>query len=264
MAAIPVRKWIDALQEAGRYTFLRAEALQQTGGTADSVKMALLRLVRQRRIAKVTDRFFVIVPLEYRSAGCPPASWFIHDLMAAKERPYYVGLLSAAALHGAAHEQPQEWQVVTNKAVRPRRAGRVRLCFFVKASIDRTPVVDVQTPTGAMHVSTPEATAVDLVRYPRAAGDLDHVATVFSELVPALDARRLADAAVAADDLPAAQRLGYLLDHVGARRITAPLAKRLRALHPHSVLLRPGRPAGQAQVDTRWRVVVNEVVEVET
>lgn len=34
-------------------------------------------------------------------------------------QPYYVGLLSAAALHGAAHHQPQEFQVVTNKQFRP-------------------------------------------------------------------------------------------------------------------------------------------------
>jgi hypothetical protein len=31
--------------------------------------------------------------------------------------------------------------------------------------IDRVPVVQVKTPTGAMRVSTAEATAIDLVRY---------------------------------------------------------------------------------------------------
>jgi hypothetical protein len=41
-------------------------------------------------------------------------------------RPYYVGLLPAAQLHGAAHHRPQEFQVVIPKrTVRPVRAGNV-------------------------------------------------------------------------------------------------------------------------------------------
>ena len=162
MGARTVQQWVDALQEAGRYAFLRSEAVQEAGGSPGSVKKSLQRLIQHRRIAKIKDYFLVIVPLEYRAAGSPPASWLIRDLMAAMKLPYYVGLLSAAGLHGASHQQPQELQVVTARPVRPLRAGRVRLRFFVKRSIDRVPVVDMKTPTGTMRVSTPEATAVDL------------------------------------------------------------------------------------------------------
>lgn len=263
MGARTVQQWVDALQESGRYTFLRSEAVQATGGSAGGVKKALQRLVQHRRIAKVKDYFFVIVPLEYRAAGSPPASWFIRDLMAAVKLPYYVGLLSAAGLHGASHQQPQELQVVTARPVRPLRAGRVRLRFFVKRSIDRVAVVDMKTPTGTMRVSTAEATAVDLVRYPRAAGQLGNVATVLSQLVPVLDGRRLAAAAAEAGDVRLVQRLGYLLDQVGARRIAAPLAKMINELHPKPVLLRPGRPATDCKANSRWRVIVNEIIEIE-
>ena len=136
MGARTVQQWVDALQEAGRYAFLRSEAVQETGGSPGSVKKSLQRLIQHRRIAKIKDYFLVIVPLEYRAAGSPPASWFIRDLMAAMKLPYYVGLLSAAGLHGASHQQPQELQVVTVRPVRPLRAGRVRLRFFVKRLID--------------------------------------------------------------------------------------------------------------------------------
>ena len=43
---------------------------------------------------------------ENRVAGAPPASWYIDDFMKAIGAPYYVGVLTAAALHGAAHQQP--------------------------------------------------------------------------------------------------------------------------------------------------------------
>ena len=66
----------------------------------------------------------MIVPLEYLHAGGPPPSLFIDDLMKAMERPYYVGLLSAAALHGASHQQPQEFQVFSDRPIRPIQVGR--------------------------------------------------------------------------------------------------------------------------------------------
>jgi predicted transcriptional regulator of viral defense system len=264
MPALTVQKWVDSLQASGRYTFLRSEAVRESGGRPGSVRKALHRLAQSGRIAKVKDYFFVIVPLEYQSAGAPPASWFVHQLMAAMEKPYYVALLSAAGLHGASHQQPQELQVMTSRSLRPVRAGRVRIRFFANKQIDRVPVVNMKTPTGTMRVSTPEATAVDLVRYPRASGQLGNVATVLSQLLPLLDGRRLAAAAAKAGDVPAAQRLGYLLDLAGARRIAAPLAKRIKDLQPKPVLLRPDGPAKDAEVTPRWQVILNETIEIES
>ena len=264
MAEKTIQKWVDALQASGRYTFIRAEAIRETGSHPDSVKKALLRLVRQGRVAKVKEYFFVIVPLEYRSVGVPPASWFVHDLMAAMKLPYYVALLSAAGLHGASHQQPQELQVMTHRSIRPLRAGRVRIRFFTNKQLDRMPVEDMKTPTGAMRVSTAEATAVDLVRYPKAAGQLGNIATVLSQLIPALDGRRLAAVAAKVDDVRVIQRLGYLLDQVGARRIAMPMAKTIREHDPKPVLLRPGRPATGCKTNARWQVIVNETIEIES
>lgn len=51
-------------------------------------------------------------------------------------------------------------------------ARRVRIEFHVKRSLQSTPVAKVQTETGSMRVSTPEATAFDLVRFARSAGEL--------------------------------------------------------------------------------------------
>ena len=77
----------------------------------------------------------MIVPLEYRIPGSPPVSWYIHDLMAAMKLPYYVGLLSAAAIHGSAHHHPQVFQVITDRPVRPILTGRAKIEFFVSKSI---------------------------------------------------------------------------------------------------------------------------------
>ena len=121
--------WVDDLQAQGRYTFTREEALAATGNTEIAVAASLRRLRKAGRIVSPRRGFHVIVPLEYRAAGAPPAEWFVDDLMRHLERPYYVGLLSAAALYGAAHHAPQVFQVVTDVPIRPLTVGRVRVVF---------------------------------------------------------------------------------------------------------------------------------------
>ena len=98
--------FLETLQASGRYAFRRTEALKTLGISRVALKHALWRLARAGRVATPRRGFYVIVPPEYRVAGCPPADWFIDDLMAHLGRPYYVGLLTAGALHGAAHQAP--------------------------------------------------------------------------------------------------------------------------------------------------------------
>ncbi len=253
----------DALQSEGRYTFDRAEAIGTLRISGPMFKKAVMRLTARNRLAVPTRGFYVIVPIEYRTAGAPPPDWFIDDLMHHLGRPYYVGVLSAAALHGAAHQQPQEFQVVTDLARRPMLVGRARIRFLGKRRHEKTLVNEVSTVTGTMSVSTPEATAIDLLRYARPAGGLGNVATVLTELAERLDPVRLAEAAVADGELVYAQRLGYLLEQVGAAQHATGLAKMVAGRNPRIVLLSPGSARRGCPVDQRWRVVVNEQVEAD-
>jgi predicted transcriptional regulator of viral defense system len=263
MATVTMERWVDGLQARGQYTFLRREAVHGSGLSPEAAKKALQRLARRGRVAKVKDYFYVVVPLEYREAGAPPVSWFVHDLMAAMAQPYYVGLLSAAGLHGASHQQPLEFQVVTDRSVRPVTIGRTRIRFFASKYVLTVATVKMKTPTGSMRVSTPEATVIDLMRFSKAAGHLDHVATLIAELAPSLDAKRLVTAVRVAGDVPNAQRLGCILDLLHAPRLTGPLHVWLAQHRPGLVLLRPGQPASGASENRRWRVLINRALEVE-
>ena len=72
-------------------------------------------------------------------------------------------------------------------------------------------------------VSTPDATAFDLIGYEAQIGGLDAVATILAELAAKLDADKLA-ALASRVPMPWAQRLGYLLERIGE----APQAKLLK------------------------------------
>ena len=178
-------------------------------------------------------------------------------------RPYYVGMLSAAALYGAAHQQPQEFQVVTDTVLRVATAGRSRIRFFAKKRAKLTPAVPFKTETGTMRVSTPEATALDLVRYAQGAGFLDNVGTVLRDLAERINGEALIEAARGEVELAHVQRLGFLLDFVGGEDLTAPLAEWVRDQRPRATPLRAGWGTTGARRDGRWLVLVNQEIEID-
>lgn len=255
--------YVDALQSSGRYTFTRDEVVAALGVSDDALRKAVARLAAKKRLAVPRRGFYAIVPLEYRDAGAPPPSWFIDDFMKAVRERYYVGLLTAAALHGAGHHQVQQFQVITGNQLRPVIVGRSEIRFFKKALAKRTPTTPMKTETGTMNVSTPEATALDLVRYVDAAGQLGSVVTAITELAEKIDAAKLADAAKKQDDLAGAQRLGHILELVGATAAATNLAEWVAAQRPRYIALAPHRSIRRAAKNARWHVVVNERLEPE-
>ncbi len=255
--------WVDARQARGLYFFGRREATVALGASVEGFKKAAARLGKKKRIARIRSGFFVIVPLEYSLTGIIPAEWFINDFMAHLQRPFYVGVLSAAALHGAAHQQPQKYHVVTDRPIREAGHGRLGIMFFVKKNLFRTPVVKIKVHTGHIPVSSPEATALDLLRYSRRIGGLDSAFTLLHELAECMDAEKLVDAAKADGEVPLAQRLGWLLEKAGLNRLTSPLAAWLDASRPLPARLDPAAPAIGATRSKRWALAINAEVESE-
>lgn len=259
----PARRFVEGLLGQGRYTFTRQEAEQRLGRGSSASYFALYRLVKSGWAVMPRTGFYVIVDPQHRAAGTLPPEWFIDDLMKHMRKPYYVGLLSAAQLHGAAHHRPQEFQVILpRRTVRPVRSGNVLVRFYGKGPFDRARLQTFKSPTGVLTASTPATTAWDLMRYPRAAGGLDHVATVLSELAEKLDAAALRDTVKRHRDVLVAQRLGYLLDHVGRRDLTRGFSAWVKQAPVRR--LDPSVPATGARESRKWRLLINVDLEAET
>ncbi|ACG74563.1 conserved hypothetical protein [Anaeromyxobacter sp. K] len=255
-------QYITELAANGRYHFTTREAARSLEISLVAARAALRRLAEKRAIASPQRGFHVILPPEYRRLGCLPPEQFVPQLMATRGLTYYVGLLSAAQYHGSAHHRPQQFQVMVE---RPRPAiscGEVRVAFIARRAAASVPVDLHNTPRGTIRVSTPEATALDLVGYPAHAGGLDAVATVLSELVDRLDPVKLAEAARAVP-VPWTQRLGYVLELVGGGDRAEPLAHVVRERAREYVPLATGSRRTKER-STRWRLEVNASIEAET
>lgn len=248
------------LAASGRYHFSAGEAHKALGVSKAATRLALHRLSRKRLIAQPARGFHVVVPPEHRWYGCLPADEFIPEFMERRGQPYYAGLLSAAEYHGAAHQRPQVFQVMTDKAHRPIRCGKVHVDFAVRSRIRGVSVQSLRTPRGTILVSTPEATAIDLVGYRRRAGGLDNVATILVELAEVIEPDRLARAAQVGP-LAWAQRLGHLLESVGAGDLVFQLHAHVEGNARQTVPLLPGASRDGARHDRKWRLLVNAEVE---
>ena len=127
-----------ALASRGRYQFSSEEARKALGVSEAAAKLALNRLARRGLIASPARGFYVIVLPEYHRLGCLPAKQFIPSLMQRQGLDYYAGLLSAAQFHGAAHQRPQEFQVMLARARGPIFTAGRYASFSMYANASRT------------------------------------------------------------------------------------------------------------------------------
>lgn len=66
----------------------------------------LYRLSRQKIIQSVYKSFYTVIPIQYSVRGIVPPTYYIDQLMEYLAKPYYISLLSAAEIHGAAPPAP--------------------------------------------------------------------------------------------------------------------------------------------------------------
>ncbi|NOQ42320.1 MAG: hypothetical protein GQ563_07465 [Desulfuromusa sp.] len=253
---------ISQLASLGRSCFSFDDLQQRVDSDSIALKAALRRLLKKGHISRPLRGFYVIVPPEYRSLGCLPAEQFIPELMSHLGETCYAGLLSAAVYHGAAHHRPQVFQVVVTKPRRSIHCGKVKVDFVVRKNASEISTQTRNTPTGIIKLSTPEATAFDLVGYSKQCGGLDNVVTILAELVVKLDSNKLAEIA---ENSPISwsQRLGYLLNVVDAEAVAEGLAQYVKAQKPVRTPLLPSAKIKGARTDNFWKVFVNIEVEPE-
>ena len=157
-----IAQYIDDLVARGKCTFSLDEAQQALEKSRAATILSIEHLRHQGKVATPAKGFYVIVLPEYRRYGCLPAEYFIPYLMQYWNEPYYACLASAAAYHGAAHQQSQVFQVMLGRNRKPISCGQIKIHFFKKAGIEKTPTQYISTRYSKLIVSTPEATAIDL------------------------------------------------------------------------------------------------------
>ncbi len=254
--------FVDERQGRGQVTFTLAGLTAGTGLTEEAARAQLRRL--RGRVTRVAPRhdFFLILSPEQRPMGAPPASWWLDAYFRWLGQPYYLALLSAAAEYGATRQAIQVVQVMTARAHRELRLGRIRVQFFVKTGIEDTPTRALAGGFAPLQVSTPEATALDLLRYAHRIGGVGRAVETIQQLLPAMRPTKLPGALRAKGELANAQRLGYVLETLGQERLARAVSDFLpRRRTPVDLETRLEKSASRAGLTSeRWSVIVNTPV----
>lgn len=254
-----MRDWLDSMYAQGQVTFTLAEASRLRDANLNSTRLALSRAQRDSALFSPMRGFYVIVPPEYRGEGAPPWRWFVAPMLRYLDAPYYVALLTAAAQHGASPQAAQEVQVMVDRQIRQKIAGRQRIEFILRKRASQAQVLEVTTPTGRLRVSTPEMTMLDLVAYPSRAAGWSNIASILPDLASLASRRGWKDALRVEPRTTEVQRLGHLLDRFGAAH-TDILAAWLAERPFEPTRLVPGGVA-VGKRDARWQVIINAMVE---
>ncbi|HIJ62640.1 MAG TPA: hypothetical protein HPQ04_08120 [Rhodospirillaceae bacterium] len=261
--------YVTALMASGRLSFTPEEAQAALGIERGAFLDAAEKLQKRRQILTPRRGFYVAVPPQFLNLEGPPPSFFIDDLMRQIAANYYVGLLKAAELHGAAHQAVMEFQVVAEKQIPAMKTGRGRIFFYFRRDFDAVTggIEQRNTDTGTMKVSSPELTILDLLRYPQGSGGLDNIVTVVDELAPNADADKLGGLCPAFERA-VVQRTGYLLNKAGfddlAEKMRASLAEgpALQWVELDPSLARdPDLTPEVVERDKHWRVLVRRYPE---
>jgi hypothetical protein len=249
--------FVEARMALGLVAFSLEELTKETGLSAIAAKFQLLRL--RGKVARVSPRqpLFLIVSPEHRSMGAPPPAWWLQGYFNWLGRPYYLALQSAASAFGSNPQALQVTQVMIDRPCRAIRVGRIQVQFFVKRGIDRTPT---QQPDGAVApllISTPEATAYDLIRYATSIGGIERASETIRPLLPLLRARELKRVLDAENEPGVAQRLGFVIEACGNKSLAKVVCDWLPdELTP--VALVPGKgKRGNLPLVKRWQVLNN-------
>lgn len=266
-------QFLDDRLAHGRAYFSREEVVAALDLKSNTLTASLTRLIKKRRLANPRQGFYLILRPEDQSAGAPdPVKW-IDPLMKYLGIDYRLSLLRAAAFHGSSHQAAMVFQVVVPKQQRDMDMGRHRIQFLYQtpeafASANQSEHLDqLKSEAGFAKIAGIELTLLDCARYFHKAAGINGVAQIAKDIGDRADPRKLATIAEVYEN-SSVRRLGYLLEHVGyARQAKAlePFVKKAKT----PLLLDPAvKPllaslAAAYEKDARWKLVINEPVEID-
>jgi len=265
-----IRDWIEDLPKRGKITFSKEEIKLQFPHLANrNIQDTLNRLAKKKKIHSVWRDFWVVVPVEYGLKGVVDPIEYIAQLMDFLGQQYYIGLLSAAAIHGAAHQQPMELMLITSSNhLREKVKNDVKISFAAKKKIPQQYLQQITVKSGYIPVSTPELTAIDLLLYAKNVGGINRVATVLSELAEVIDFEKISSDFFQNANTADIQRLGYLIETLGYAEIADSLFQKanetnLKFRKYPLCIKKQSTNLTNFPVDKKWKIVINEEIETD-
>lgn len=266
---ISISKWLDSVLAKGMYGFSKESIHQQLPDLSEvAVKRALNRLSKNGKIVSLFKGYYVIITPQFASKGILPPEMYLDNLMNYLHRPYYMALLNAAVFHGASHQQPQEYFVVTGFPVlRTTHKKGLKLNYISVKEIHESLIEKKKTVSGYLNISNAILTACDLIQFEKRVGGLNRVAEILNELVEVIKPSDFTDSLLGYVHVTVFQRLGYLLEYVlFNKELSDSLFQKMKEKE-FTLFRTPLDKTNEIKgcsSNNRWKVIVNTTIDIDT
>lgn len=266
--SLSIPEWVESLLQRGRIAFSIEQLRKAYPNYSDvALKLILNRLFKKGKAISIHKGIYLIIPPQYASRGILPPTIYLDTLMKYLNRPYYLGLLNAASFYGAAHQQPQEFFVLTNyPKLRPIQKKGLKVNYISKQVIPENLLQNRKTESGYLKISSPELTATDLIQFEKKIGGLSRAATVLNELADEIKLEKINSDFLKEIPVATIQRLGYTFDKILKKEeIASHLyneAIKANIKFQRIMLKAPGKMNG-FPLNEKWKIIINTEIEFE-
>lgn len=220
-------------------------------------------MTKKGDIVALRKGFYLIIPPRYSKQAKLPIELYSENLFKSIDRPYYIGLYSAAKFHGASHQQIQRDYIITSTpSLLDIDKGATNLRFFTISKWPKKNITTKKSDAGYFKISDPVLTAVDLIYHQTKLGGINRMLSVLEELIEEIKVSDLKDLLTWYPHKSALQRFGFLLEELQADEIlTSILFEYIDSNKFYPVLLTPKSNQKPGAVDNKWKVDVNIKLE---
>ncbi len=265
---IKISDWINQQLARGKYSFTLAYLHANLPDKSYiSIKLALKRLVDKNKIISVSKGFYIIIPPAYQNMGILPPAMFMADLMGYLKKPYYISLLSAASLYGAAHQQPQlHFVCITLPSMRDTHKKGIQIKYVSKRNFPESHLIQKKTESGYVNLSDPILTCLDLINYYKTIGGFNRAATVINELSEEINNDEIVSSILQLSSCANIQRLGYLWEYECAQQGLSDALFRIIKKSSASFKtykLSSSKVLQKQEIKNRWNINVNTKIDID-
>ena len=268
MKSLSLNEWIRYLEVHGVNTFSFEKVRETFPNASDqSLFNSLYRQTVKKRIVSVYKGFYIIIPPHYAAKGVVAPMYYIDQLMEYIGKPYYISLLNAAELFGAAHQRSQRFSVMTiYPSANVSKAKNNILEWVYRKDIPEKFLQVKNSETGTIRFSNPELTAIDLIQYEKYIGGLSRAATVLEELTEQTDFSKVSKELLDYTSVATIQRLGFILEHILEQDQQADILYeqlRIYGKRLNYVPLSTRSKNKTTEKNTRWKIFINTEIETD-
>jgi len=243
------------------YSFSKHELQKVIQKDKEDLTTDLSYLTKKGDIIPLRREFFLIIPPRYSKQGKIPIQLYSEKLFKALDRPYYIGLYSAAKFHGASHQQIQRDYIITTKpTLLDIQKGAIDIRFFTTSTWPKNNIIEKKSDAGIFKISDPALTAADLIHYQNKLGGLNRMLSVLEELMEGITYSNLSELVSWYPHRSTLQRLGYFIDGSDTddeESLIGLLRQYFQSVQYYPVLLSPDSKEKAGAVDNFWKVDVN-------